>query len=84
MRAGDATFHQGRTAHYPSANTTDQARLYFLVTFTDADATPARYPATTRSTCNQDSPSHATDTPEHPNERHPMTPSRSTASGELR
>jgi ectoine hydroxylase-related dioxygenase (phytanoyl-CoA dioxygenase family) len=39
VRAGDATFHQGRTAHYAGANTTDQARLSFLVTFTDADAT---------------------------------------------
>ncbi|RZQ64551.1 hypothetical protein EWH70_06445 [Amycolatopsis suaedae] len=39
LRAGDATFHQGRTAHYAGANTTDEARLSFLVTFTDADAT---------------------------------------------
>jgi phytanoyl-CoA hydroxylase len=39
LRGGDATFHQSRTAHLASANTTDQVRLAFLVTFTDADAT---------------------------------------------
>lgn len=39
LRAGDATFHQGRTAHYAGANTSEEARLSFLVTFTDADAT---------------------------------------------
>lgn len=39
LRAGDATFHQARTAHYAGANTTTEARLSFLVTFTDADAT---------------------------------------------
>lgn len=39
LQAGDATFHQARTAHYAGANTGDQPRLSFLVTFTDAEAT---------------------------------------------
>jgi ectoine hydroxylase-related dioxygenase (phytanoyl-CoA dioxygenase family) len=39
LRAGEATFHQGRTAHYAGANTSAEIRLSFLVTFTDADAT---------------------------------------------
>ncbi|MDQ0381443.1 phytanoyl-CoA dioxygenase family protein [Amycolatopsis thermophila] len=39
LRAGDATFHHGRTAHCAGANTSTEDRLSFLVTFTDADAT---------------------------------------------
>lgn len=39
LRAGDATFHRGRTAHYAGANTSADVRLSFVVTFTDADAT---------------------------------------------
>jgi phytanoyl-CoA hydroxylase len=39
VRAGDATFHQARTAHYAGTNASDEPRLSFLVTFTDADAT---------------------------------------------
>ncbi|HEY1575369.1 MAG TPA: phytanoyl-CoA dioxygenase family protein [Pseudonocardiaceae bacterium] len=39
LRAGDATFHHSRIAHQAGANVTDEARVSFTVTFTDADAT---------------------------------------------
>lgn len=39
LRAGDATFHQARTAHYAGVKASDGERLSFLVTFTDAEAT---------------------------------------------
>lgn len=39
LRAGDATFHHSRTAHSAGVNTTEAARVSFLLTFTDADAT---------------------------------------------
>lgn len=39
LRAGDATFHHSRVAHLAGANATDEARVSFTVTFTDADAT---------------------------------------------
>lgn len=39
LRAGDATFHHSRIAHLAGANTTDEARVSFTVTFTDAEAT---------------------------------------------
>lgn len=39
LRAGEATIHHNRTAHSAGANTTDTARVSFLLTFTDADAT---------------------------------------------
>lgn len=39
LRAGEATIHHNRTAHSAGANTTDTARVSFLLTVTDADAT---------------------------------------------
>jgi len=39
LRAGDATFHHSRIAHLAGANATDEARVSFTVTFTDAEAT---------------------------------------------
>lgn len=39
VRAGDVTFHQSRVAHTAAGNTTDDARVAFIVTFTDAEAT---------------------------------------------
>lgn len=39
LRAGGVTFHHNRTAHEAGPNTTDQIRLAFVVTFTDAEAT---------------------------------------------
>lgn len=39
LRAGDATFHHSRIAHMAGANATDEARVSFTVTFTDAQAT---------------------------------------------
>lgn len=39
LRAGDATFHHSRIAHLAGANATDEARVSFTVTFTDAAAT---------------------------------------------
>lgn len=39
LRAGDATFHHSRTGHMAGANTSDEVRLSFIVTFTDAEAT---------------------------------------------
>lgn len=39
LRAGDATIHHNRTAHSAGANTTDEPRVSFLLSFTDADAT---------------------------------------------
>ncbi|MFI1916119.1 phytanoyl-CoA dioxygenase family protein [Nocardia sp. NPDC020380] len=39
LRAGGVTFHHNRTAHAAGPNTTDQIRLAFVVTFTDATAT---------------------------------------------
>ncbi|WP_378730605.1 phytanoyl-CoA dioxygenase family protein [Nocardia brasiliensis] len=39
LRAGGVTFHHNRTAHEAGPNTTDQIRLAFVVTFTDAAAT---------------------------------------------
>lgn len=38
LRAGDATFHHGFTAHMATANQTDQARVAHVVIFMDADA----------------------------------------------
>ncbi|MFD2398941.1 phytanoyl-CoA dioxygenase family protein [Prauserella oleivorans] len=71
LRAGDATLHQGRTAHYVGANTSDEARLSFLVAFTDPDATYRRCPAMTRSACDPAIPSRTTATLEHPDEPAP-------------
>lgn len=39
LRAGDATFHHSRIAHLAGANATDEARVSFTITFTDAEAT---------------------------------------------
>lgn len=39
VRAGDATVHHSRIAHLAGANHTDEARVSFTVTFTDAQAT---------------------------------------------
>lgn len=39
LRAGDATVHHNRTAHSAGANTSEAARVSFLLTYTDADAT---------------------------------------------
>jgi ectoine hydroxylase-related dioxygenase (phytanoyl-CoA dioxygenase family) len=39
LRAGDVTFHHRRTAHLAGANTTREARVSMLITFTDAEAT---------------------------------------------
>lgn len=44
LRAGGVTFHHERTAHETGPNTTDQLRLAFVVTFTDANATYAPMP----------------------------------------
>lgn len=39
LRAGDCTFHHGRTAHMAAANTTGEIRLSYVVAFIDAEAT---------------------------------------------
>lgn len=39
LRGGDATFHHSRIAHLAGANATDETRVSFTVTFTDAEAT---------------------------------------------
>ncbi|MVU81356.1 phytanoyl-CoA dioxygenase family protein [Nocardia sp. ET3-3] len=39
VRAGGVTFHHNRTAHEAGPNSTDEIRLAFVVTFTDAGAT---------------------------------------------
>lgn len=44
LRAGDATFHQSRTVHEAGGNRTDEIRLGFIVTFTDAAATYRPHP----------------------------------------
>jgi phytanoyl-CoA hydroxylase len=38
LRAGECTFHHGRTAHMAAANSTDSPRVSFVVSFVDADA----------------------------------------------
>jgi ectoine hydroxylase-related dioxygenase (phytanoyl-CoA dioxygenase family) len=37
LRAGDLTFHHGRTAHTANANKTDEARVAHAIIFVDAD-----------------------------------------------
>jgi ectoine hydroxylase-related dioxygenase (phytanoyl-CoA dioxygenase family) len=44
LRAGDATFHHSRTVHEAGGNHTDEIRLGFIVTFTDAEATYRPHP----------------------------------------
>ncbi|MFH0245580.1 phytanoyl-CoA dioxygenase family protein [Streptomyces sp. HK10] len=39
LRAGDCTFHHGRTAHMAAANTTEAIRLSYVVALIDAEAT---------------------------------------------
>lgn len=37
LRAGDCTFHHGRTAHYAHANRTNESRIVHAIIFTDAN-----------------------------------------------
>lgn len=39
LRAGDCTFHHGRTAHFAGPNRTDELRLAHAIIYMDADAT---------------------------------------------
>ncbi|MFC9428895.1 phytanoyl-CoA dioxygenase family protein [Streptomyces sp. NPDC056987] len=39
LRAGDCTFHHGRTGHMAAANTTDEQRVSYVVALIDAEAT---------------------------------------------
>ncbi|MFI1012562.1 phytanoyl-CoA dioxygenase family protein [Streptomyces sp. NPDC020965] len=39
LRAGDCTFHHGRTGHLAAANTTDEQRVSYVVALIDAEAT---------------------------------------------
>lgn len=49
LRAGDCTFHHGRTAHMAAANTTEELRVSFIVAFVDAEATYREVPGHTPS-----------------------------------
>ncbi|MFF3226947.1 phytanoyl-CoA dioxygenase family protein [Nocardia suismassiliense] len=44
VRAGDATFHQWRVGHTAGPNTSDEARIAFITTYTDAATTYDPHP----------------------------------------
>lgn len=44
LRAGDATFHQWRTAHTAGGNISQSDRVAFITTYTDAEATYRPHP----------------------------------------